>query len=444
MPVKCPICSREFQGERLNARHIALCNPNTSPAVEPCLCGHESTSLTQMKRHRKGCAVWQQRDAETVKQNRMKATTLSRYGVENANQSEVIRAKTAKTNLERFGAVNPFCREATTFDKVQSALDGKRPVMRGADNPFARDGVKLKIRAYWETRHGVFNPQQVEGIKSATRKTNMERYGGVFRASPVLDAKARQTNRGRYGDEIPQRTEQVKGKQRATNIERYGVHSTNLIPEVRQKQLERHFERYGSHFFASEVGKAKIREVLRKRYGVDHPSHMDGWWNRVMETNRQRYGVDHALQLREFIDKQQNTNMQRYGSPIPGLRNRGMNGLETTVYNMIPAGILKFTGDGKYWRRLPLLGQYKNPDFVVVGPDPEHPYRGATKVVEIFGNFWHSRLRTGKAPFDHEQELIRAYAEAGLECLIIWESEVKSDPAQVQSRILSFVSNAGM
>ena len=377
-----------------------------------------------MKRHRKGCAVWQQRDAETVKQNRMKATTLSRYGVENANQSEVIRAKTAKTNLERFGAVNPFCREATTFDKVQSALDGKRPVMRGADNPFARDGVKLKIRAYWETRHGVFNPQQVEGIKSATRKTNMERYGGVFRASPVLDAKARQTNVGRYGDEIPQRTEQVKGKQRATNIERYGVHSTNLIPEVRQKQLERHFERYGSHFFVSEVGKAKIREVLRKRYGVDHPSHMDGWWNRVMETNRQRYGVPYPVMLGRF-------------------RN-GPNNLERRVQDLIPAGILKFTGDGKYWRRLPLLGQYKNPDFVVVGPDPEHPYRGATKVVEIFGNFWHSRLRTGKAPFDHEQELIRAYAEAGLECLIIWESEVESDPAQVQSRILSFVSNAGI
>jgi len=102
---------------------------------------------------------------------------------------------------------------------------------------------------------------------------------------------------------------------------------------------------------------------------------------------------------------------------------------------------LKFTGNGKYWRKLPLLGSYKNPDFVLPDPDATraHPFRGVTKVVEAFGDYWHSRMFTGKAPFDHEQELIEAYSEIGIDCLVVWESEVKSDPEGVTGRLRDFL-----
>ena len=85
---------------------------------------------------------------------------------------------------------------------------------------------------------------------------------------------------------------------------------------------------------------------------------------------------------------------------------------------------------------------YKNPDFLVPGPDPDHPRRGTTKVVEAFGDYWHGESRTGKAPFDHESELIAAYADIGIECLVLWESEVKRDPDGVRARLLAFVSPA--
>ena len=442
MPITCPTCSREFSGKRLNARHIAVCNPSGPPTVEPCLCGHESTSLTQMKRHRVKCDVWKSRDADGVARARMRATSLARYGVAHANQAEEVRARTAATNIERYGAANPFSREASTFDKVQASLDGKRPVLKGADNPFAREDVKAKVRAHWMQEHGVTNPQQVTVIRERTRATNQDRYGGELLGSPVLADKIRATNQDRYGDVAPQRTDAVKEKQRETNLERWGVPWTGMHPEIRARQLEVHHAKWGSHYFASDQGKAKIKQIMRLRYGVDYPSQMKGWWERVVATNRKRYGVDHALQLREFMDKQRATNIDRYGTPFAGLRNRGMNGLETTVYGMAPDGVLRFTGDGRYWRFLPLLGRHKNPDFVVVRPDcdPEHPFRGSTKVVEAFGDFWHSRMFTGKVPFEHERELIEAYADVGLECLVIWESEVKSDPAGVQGRLEAFLT----
>ena len=389
---------------------------------EPCLCGHPSTSLTQMKRHRATCDTWQSRDAEGVKRSRMRATSLSRYGVEHANQADEVRARTAATNVGRYGAANPFSREASTFDKVQASLDGKRPVLRGADNPFAREDVKAKVRDHWETKHGVTNPQQVAEIRARTRATTVDRYGGELLGSPVLAEKIRATNQDRYGDAFPQRTDVVKDKQRETNLERWGVPWTGMHPEVRARQLETHHERYGSHWFASDEGKAEIQRVMRERYGVDHPSQMDGWWERVVATNRERHGVPYPVMLGRF-------------------RN-GPNNLERKVLDLAPDGVLRFTGDGGYWRFLPLLGRHKNPDFIVVRPDcdPEHPFRGSTKVIEAFGDFWHSKMLTGRAPFAHERELIEAYADVGLECLVIWESEVESDPDGVRGRVASFLS----
>lgn len=220
MPVTCPHCSREFKGERLNARHLAKCNPSASLSVPPCLCGHECTSLTQMKRHRRKCDVWQNRDKAAVAEARRRETSLARYGVEDARRSPEADVKRAATNKARYGAENPFCKEASTFDKVQASLEGKQPVLRGADNPFSKSEVQEKIRATMVERYGAENPQQVPEIRAKTKSTMEARYGGGLLGSPVLEAKARETNLAQYGDAFPQRTDAVKDKQRETNLER--------------------------------------------------------------------------------------------------------------------------------------------------------------------------------------------------------------------------------
>lgn len=60
-------------------------------------------------------------------------------------------------------------------------------------------------------------------------------------------------------------------------------------------------------------------------------------------------------------------------------------------------------------------------------------------MVELFGDYWHSRMFTGKANFEHEAELVSAYADIGISCLIIWESEVKRQREEVRSRVLGFL-----
>lgn len=346
---------------------------------------------------------------------RKRETSLERYGVEDATHTPEVRAKREATNFERYGASNPFSKESSLFSKVMTSLEGRRPVLRGVDNPFAWDDVREKIQATWKARHGVTNPQQVEDIRARTRATNYERYGGELMGSAILAEKARQTNLERHGDAFPQRTEAVKSRQRETNVERYGVPWTSMDLDVRRKQLETMEAKWDSHFWASGEGKMRVRAAMLAKWGVPH-------------------ALQDPEMCRRAIHNMVATKMRRYGSPWGPRSEDGPNGLERTVASLAPANIMEFTGDGSFWRKLPLLGRHKNPDFVMRGPD-----RKVVKVVEVFGDFWHSKMRTGKAPSEHAQELVDAYADVGIECLVIWGSEVRASPDDVRVRLVRFL-----
>lgn len=439
MPIRCPHCSRSFLTEKISPRHIGNCPNWPRTLTEPCLCGFQAVSDNKLKAHKRECEAWLARDKKAVRAERVRETMIEKYGVPNPMQSKEIRKKASETNRTRYGAENPFSKDSSLFQKVQASLEGKRPVLRGEANPFARPEVQEKIRASMREKYGYEHVQQVPEIRARTTATSQERYGGVLMSSPALAEKARETNIALYGDAFPQRTEAVKNKIQETNLLRYGVPWTSMDPETRRKQLEAHHERWGSHYFASDEGKAQIRSVMQERFGVEFPGAIEGHWDRLVETFKERYGVEHPLQLAEFLDKQRDTNLARYGTLFPGLRLRGMNGLETKVFNLAPPGSLIFTGDGGWWRRLPHFGRNKNPDFIVPGPDPENPKKGVTRVVEAFGDYWHSKMFTGRAPFEHEGELIDAYREVGIECLVLWESEVRGYPEQSRARLLEFL-----
>jgi len=392
-----------------------------------------------MKRHRRSCDIWKGRDKQAVQQARTESTFEDRYGegVTNARHVPEAEKRRKATVLERYGAENVFCKDSAVFDQVQESLEGKRPVLKGADNPFAKPEVQERIRQHWQREHGVDGPQQVPEIRARTRETNIERYGGELLASSELAAKARETNLERYGDEFPQRAEEVKARTQETNDERYGVPWTSMDPEVRAKQLATMEARYGSHFLASDEGKGIVRAAMLERHGVEFPGEMDGHWEKAVTAFRERYGVDHPLQDPEILARARQTCIDRYGTPFPGLMAEGPNRLEQRVWDMAPQ--LMFTGGGSFWRRLPMLNAYKNPDFIRPGPDLEHPFRGATKIVEVFGDYWHGRMKTGQAGFEHEQELIDGFADIGFECLVVWEHQVKADPDDVKHRISAFL-----
>lgn len=79
------------------------------------------------------------------------------------------------------------------------------------------------------------------------------------------------------------------------------------------------------------------------------------------------------------------------------------------------------------------------PTFLNPGPLVSDPKKGVTKVVEVFGNYWHSRLFTDKANFDHEGDLVEAFADIGIQCHVVWESEFEEDPVGVVEKVKQFL-----
>ncbi len=491
MATTCPHCQTHFpKSDSVNSRHKAVCvgwqEAVGSQKPLDCLCGHESTSNTQMKRHRLTCEVWRARPKVEVQQARSIKTLQTKYGAEVTNAAQVpeVCAKAKATNLKRYGANSPFSKTSSIYDKVRAANNATpKNHKRGQESHLAKPEVKEKIRQTNLARYGVANPMQSAEVFARARATNLERYGAEEPLSlPHIREQIVATNQVRYGGAAPSNSPEVVEKARQTNLGRWGVEWTNQDPDVRRRQVESQFQNYGTWFFASDEGRTKVKNALIERYGVDHPAKIEGHWERAVATFHRKYGAAHPLLLVEFLEKRRVTCQARFGVDHPlqnpevyarliqtvranygGVDNvfqskevkekiqqtylnstkkiSGPNQLEAHFGAANPE--LLYTGNGAFWRFLPKLGHHKNPDFIVPGPDNSSPKTGVTKVLEVFGNYWHSKVFTGKCNADHEREIVEAYQELGFNCCVVWEEDFRKRPAEVRARVQTWLISNG-
>lgn len=80
-----------------------------------------------------------------------------------------------------------------------------------------------------------------------------------------------------------------------------------------------------------------------------------------------------------------------------------------------------YVGHGQFWVRF--SNRSKNPDFVIKNKD---------KVIELFGDFWHKD--------DDPSTLIEEYNNAGYDCLVLWEKEIREGLLSSVRKINRFAS----
>lgn len=104
---------------------------------------------------------------------------------------------------------------------------------------------------------------------------------------------------------------------------------------------------------------------------------------------------------------------------------------ERKVINILESIIPKeFEYNGGYERGVSFDGLI--PDFINVN--------GKKKVIEVLGDYWHSKKITGRTVSQEEQYLHKRYAKYKVDCLCIWESELASTN-NITNKILSFIYN---
>jgi len=91
------------------------------------------------------------------------------------------------------------------------------------------------------------------------------------------------------------------------------------------------------------------------------------------------------------------------------------------MFDEMTPNSIRYVGNRAWWRKLP-NGKYKNPDFKVTGQK---------KIIEIHGDYWHKG--------EDIQILINQYKQIGLDCLVIWEKDIYSQPKEVLDKTKIFI-----
>lgn len=123
-----------------------------------------------------------------------------------------------RTNLEKYGVVNPFQSEEVK-DKIKDTIKNRY----GVSHVSQSDEIKAKKRATSMEHYGVDNPNKSEEVKRKKSETYRERYGvSSHLQSEIIKARIIQTNLEKYGTKHPMQSDEVKQKIHNTFIEKYG------------------------------------------------------------------------------------------------------------------------------------------------------------------------------------------------------------------------------
>lgn len=110
-------------------------------------------------------------DTKLHKSLKMKETCLKKYGVEYITQSKIMKERSSKAKLERYGNekfVNIEKRKNTNKKKY------------GGNAPLCDENIKRKVLKTTRERYGVDNVFQNENVKEKIRQTNKDKYGVEF------------------------------------------------------------------------------------------------------------------------------------------------------------------------------------------------------------------------------------------------------------------------
>ena len=179
-------------------------------------------------------------------------------------------SRRAKTNLGRYGVVNPF-ESAVVKEKIKETC----------------------LKKYGETHH-----MKVEEIRKKAEQTNMVKIGVKYSFhTPQSFEKIRKTCLLRYGVQFPLQSEFIQAKITQKWLEKIGA-GRPMTNQTYWKQCM--VDKYGVDHY-SKSNHCKI--ACLDKYGVDHYSKTDQFKIDYANTCLAKYGVDHPMKTVEIFQK---------------------------------------------------------------------------------------------------------------------------------------------
>ena len=265
-----------------------------------CECGNKVDFLTFTRGYRKFCSnICAQRSSRT--RNKIRKTSLKKYGVENPSQSKKVKNKTRKTMLANNGGFGFGSK------KISKKIFKTMKHLHGVENASHSSKLQDKKVVTSIKNHGTNYPSQSDTIKDKTRKTNLKRYGtSCVLNKEKIKRKAKETLKKNYGVENPFASEKVKKKIKKTNLKKYGHENPMKNKEIKNKLGKTNLKRYGFKCSLQNLSvQQKIKKSCIENYGVDNPWKSEKIRKKIKQTNLNRYGVEFVTQNRKILQKAQ-------------------------------------------------------------------------------------------------------------------------------------------
>jgi len=157
------------------------------------------------------------------------------------------------------------------------------------------------------------------------------------------------------------------------------------------------------------VSEMTKRKISKSRSGVP-----------VSNKSRERYGI--ASKKRWSNPEYKERVLRAIAKSCANLPTNPEKKLRRRLNKLFP-NEYRFVGDGSFW-----VGG-KNPDFINVN--------GQKKIIEMFGDYWHSFEKTRRTKKQEERRRIKHFAEFGFKTLVIWQYELK-DTKRLREKLREF------
>lgn len=209
------------------------------------------------------------------------------------------------------------------------------------------------------------------------------------------------------------------------------------ISNARQRQIPPMLGKYHSEETKRKIGKSNSIALKGRKLSKEHCINISIGHTGLRHSNGHT-GMHHSEITKDKMSKANKTHLlwkdPKYREhQIKAIHQGNKRGktkperrLERLLNSLFP-GEYKYVGNGQIY-----IG-YKNPDFININ--------GQKKIIEVFGDYWHSKEATGVPIKVHENRRINHFAKYGYQTLIIWQRELNKVSRNLIRRIREFCSD---